>query len=231
LLFRAGIGCDGRIPGTASDRFCSSFKNTGAFPMMTSRAFRLAVAGVVSAALIAVLAAISSTVGAQEQQAPPQLPQATEHHRILQQDVGTWDATMKIWPAADAAPLESKGTEKNELLPGGMWLVGRFEGEVLGMPFTGASTLGYDPVEKKYIGTWIDSMTPYLTTLKGDYDVATKTLTAIAEGRDFEKGGAITKSKQISRDIDENTRSFEIHMNEDGKERKVMEIMYKRRAQ
>jgi hypothetical protein len=54
-------------------------------------------------------------------------------------------------------------------------------------------------------------------------------MTSIAEGRDFETG-QVTQSTHITRYIDENTRTFEIHAKEDGeKERKVLEIHYKRR--
>ena len=186
----------------------------------------------VSAACLATIAlgliAILSTARAQEE---PQLPKPTEAHKLLQRDVGTWDATMSIWPALNAEPIVSKATETNELLHGGMWLVSRFEGEIFEMPFSGIGTLGYDPVEKKYVGTWVDSMSPHLMTIKGDYDPATETLTAIAEGRDFETG-KVEKSTHIARYIDENTRSFEIHNTSKAeKPWKVLEIKYKRRAE
>jgi Protein of unknown function (DUF1579) len=189
--------------------------------------FSLVRSALILSSALAVAAIAPPLARAQEEGQPPQ---ASGAHKLLQKDVGTWDATIKIWPQEGAEPMESKGTEKNELLPGGMWLITRFEGEVIGMPFTGVGTVGYDPVEKKYVGTWVDSISPHLTTLKGDYDEAKKTFTAVAEGRDFQTG-EITKSKHISKYTDENTRSFEIHAKEkDGKERKVMEIQYKRRA-
>jgi hypothetical protein len=184
----------------------------------------------VLASALALAAILSCTARAQEQQ-DPQLPQVSDQHKLLHKDVGTWDAVMKIYPQEGAQPMESKGTEKNELLPGGMWLVSQFKGEVFGMPFTGMGTIGYDPIEKKYVGTWVDSISPHLTVIKGEYDAAKKTMTSIAEGRDFQTG-EVTQSKHITRFIDENTRTFEIHAKEGGeKERKVMEIQYKRRAQ
>lgn len=159
-----------------------------------------------------------------------QLPQISEEHKLLHKDVGTWDATMKMFPMEGAEPIESKATETSELLQGGMWLVSRFKGDIFGMPFSGMGTVGYDPVDKKYVGTWVDSISPHLTIMKGEYDAATKTMTAVAEGRDFETG-QVTQSKHITRYIDDNTRTFEIHAKEEGgKERKVMEIHYKRRA-
>jgi hypothetical protein len=183
-----------------------------------------------SAILASALAVAAFAPSAARSQEQAQLPQVSDEHKLLHKDVGTWDATMKIWPQEGAEPIESKGTEKNELLQGGMWLVSRFSGDIFGMPFSGIGTVGYDPIDKKYVGTWVDSISPHLTVLKGEYDAATKTMTSIAEGRDFQTG-QVTQSKHITRFIDENTRTFEIHAKEEGgNERKVMEIQYKRRA-
>jgi hypothetical protein len=66
--------------------------------------------------------------------------------------------------------------------------------------------------------------------MKGDYDPATKTMTTIAEGRDFATG-KVMQSRHVSRHIDENTRMIEMYAKEEGgKERKVMDVQYKRRA-
>jgi hypothetical protein len=176
----------------------------------------------------AALGSIAPTALAQE---PEWLIKPTEEHKLLQKDVGTWDATVKIFVKEGAEPIESKGTEKNELLPGGLWLVSRFEGEAAGMPFTGVGTTGYDPIEKKYVGTWVDSMTPHLMITKGDYDADTKTFTATAESRDPESK-EIYHAKLIARYNDDGTRTFELHMpGENGKHWKMMEIHYKRRAE
>jgi hypothetical protein len=151
----------------------------------------------------------------------------TEEHKILQQEVGTWDAACKVWQTPNAEPMEFSGSETNELF-GGMWLISKFEGKLGDMPFTGRGTTGYDPAEKQYVGTWIDSISPYLTVMKGDYDSATKTLTMRGDMRDAMTGKA-SETKQVWHYIDNNTRTFEIHgPGEDGKEFKMMEIKYTR---
>jgi len=156
---------------------------------------------------------------------------STEEHKLLQKDVGTWDATIKIWGAPDADPIESKGTEKNELLPGGLWIISRFDGKIGDIPFAGVGVSGYDPVEKKYVGTWVDSMTPHMMPLKGDYDQETQTMTMTGEGRDPATGETY-EARLISRYVDENSRTFEFHMpGEDGQRWKMMEIQYQRRSQ
>ena len=117
--------------------------------------------GFILAPALAVAAMLPCRAQAQEQP-EAQLPQVSDQHKLLHKDVGTWDAVLKIFPQEGADPIESKGTEKNELLPGGMWLISQFKGEVFGMPFTGVGTVGYDPVEKKYVGTWVDSISGYM---------------------------------------------------------------------
>jgi uncharacterized protein DUF1579 len=156
-------------------------------------------------------------------------PGPSKEHEIFKNDVGTWDATMKLFGVPGAEPTVSKCTETNELV-GGMWLVSRFEGELMGMPFTGIGTWGYDPAEKKYVGTWIDNMSPYPQVLRGDYDAATKTLSAMAESRDPMSGEKVTYQETV-RSVDPNTRLFTMSL-PDGKGgyQKMLEIEYKRRA-
>jgi hypothetical protein len=171
-------------------------------------------------ALVALYAVLAGSASAQSWQ--------TDEHDILQKDVGTWDAVTKIWPTPNAEPLESRGKETNELL-GGLWVVSRFEGDFGGMPFTGSGTMGYDPIEKKYVGTWVDSVTPFLTVMKGDYDPATKTLTMSGDMRDA-ASGKLSTAKQIARFVDDDTRVFEMHVpGEDGELFKMMEVEYKRK--
>jgi hypothetical protein len=165
-----------------------------------------------------------TTTGAQGQPGP------TAEHKIFKSDVGTWDATMKVFEAEGAEPTVAKATETNEMI-GDLWLVSRFESELAGLKFVGLGTWGYDPEEKKYVGTWIDSMNPYPQTARGDYDPATKTLTAVAEGRNPVNGEKVTY-KETARTVDENTRLFEMFMpGEDGEYWKMLEVEYKRRAE
>jgi hypothetical protein len=178
--------------------------------------------------LLGAIACVWSTSAFAQDQWPVK---PTPQHELLKNDVGTWDADVKMWPGPETQPIESKATEKNELARGDMWLLSRFEGSFGDMKYAGYGTFGYDPAEKKYVGTWIDSMSPYLTTMKGDYDPATKTMTAIGAGRDAMTGKQ-TRTKHVSQYVDDDTRTFQMYMTgDDGKEFKVMEITYHRRAQ
>lgn len=185
--------------------------------------FRISTAAVV-AFMLGTLVSLRNDAVADE----TEIPQPTKEHKLLKHGVGTWDATMKIWTKPGAEPFESKAVEKSQLLPGGFWLLSRFDGLMGQMKFSGHGVFGYDPTEKKYIGTWIDNMNPHLFTMKGDYDEATKTLTMTGENRGPD--GKIQKAKEVSRILDDDTRHFELHIEgDDGKFFKMMEVDYKRR--
>jgi hypothetical protein len=181
-------------------------------------------AALVRLSLVAVALVAPMTGSAWSQQGP------AAEHVIFKADVGTWDATMKVFAAEGAEPTVGKATETNEMI-GDLWLVSRFESELFGSKFMGLGTWGYDPAEKKYVGTWIDNMSPYPQTIRGDYDAATKTLTALAEGRDPASGEKVTY-RETARTVDENTRVFEMFApGKDGKYWKMLDVEYKRRVQ
>jgi hypothetical protein len=155
----------------------------------------------------------------------PGMPQPGPEHELLKKDVGAWDATSEMFMGGPgSAPTVSKGTETVRMV-GGFWQVSDFAAEMMGQPFEGRGAMGYDPAKKKYVGTWIDSMTPGYYTVEGTYDAATKTLTATMEGPD--PSGAIVKTKETTEWKDADTRVFTMY-DADGKT-VSMRITYKRR--
>lgn len=99
-----------------------------------------------------------------------QMPGPTKEHEVLKSDVGTWDAKMKLFHTPGAEPTVQDATETVELMPGGMWLLTTYESKIMDMPFSGRGVTGYDPVKKKYVGTWVDNLNPHLHLIEGDYD-------------------------------------------------------------
>jgi hypothetical protein len=166
---------------------------------------------------------LNTTVMAQGPVAP------TAEHKVLASEEGTWDATVKSFDGGpNAEPSVSKGTEVNTLLPGGLWLVSKFEGDFGGLKFEGRGQFGYDPEKKKYIGTWIDSMFPTMSVLEGEYDAKTKTMTYVGEGT-----GPDGKTKSMQRMVtttkEDGSRAFTLYMKVDKNEMKVLEITYTKR--
>jgi hypothetical protein len=166
---------------------------------------------------------------ARAQEMPANMQPGPEHEQMAR-DAGVWDAEMSMYGAPDAEAVTSKGVETNEMF-GKIWLLSKFEGDVMGTPFSGRSQMTYDPVKKQYVGTWIDTMAPVMLTMSGTYDVATHTLTMMMEGTDAMTGQP-GKWKSVTRYIDEDTKEFQMLApveGQDGQWWKMMEIKYKRR--
>jgi hypothetical protein len=175
-------------------------------------------------ASVVLFASLSSLARAQA----PELPKPTPEHEALSKEVGVWDGEASVWMSPDAPPEKSQGVETNKML-GKFWLVSEYEGEMMGAKFTGRMNLGYDPVKKKYVGVWVDSISPHLQTVEGDYDDATRTLTMTMTGTDFMTGQPST-AKVLTRYVDADHKVFEMHApGEGGKTTKVMETKYTRR--
>jgi hypothetical protein len=112
----------------------------------------------------------------------------TAEHAALASEVGTWRAEVKAWEPGAADPVESEGQEVNRMLAG-IWLISDFTGKLGAADFQGHGITGYDPAKKKYVGTWVDSMSSNLIPMEGTYDAKTKTLTLEGKTGDPSMGG------------------------------------------
>jgi len=123
--------------------------------------------------------------------------------------------------------MVSEGTEENKML-GQVWLVSSFKGEFGGEVFEGRGHVGYDPASKQYVGSWIDSMTPVATQMKGTYDPKTKAMTLQTKGVDMQGKPSTGTMTTVYQGTDKRTTTM--HSMIDGKKVKVMEIVYQRAA-
>ncbi|MEO1528264.1 MAG: DUF1579 family protein [Planctomycetota bacterium] len=95
---------------------------------------------------------------------------------VYKKDVGDWDCVIKVWSEPGAEPIITKGTESNRMF-GDYWLIVEFKGDMFGNAFEGRGMYGYDTKKKKYVGTWIDSLGPFMMRTEGTYDKESETLT------------------------------------------------------
>jgi len=143
-------------------------------------------------------------------------------HDYLKKLEGTWDATVKF------GDQESKGTMTYKMELGGRWLVGDFQADFGGQKFQGKGLDGYDPVKKKYIGVWVDSMANSPMISEGTLDKEGKVMTMIGEGPGMD--GKPAKFKSVSETKDDDTIVFSMSsVDKDSKEQPMMTITYKRK--
>lgn len=152
-------------------------------------------------------------------------PKPGAEHELLKQLTGVWDAHVKC---SLPTPQESKGEYTAKMDLGGFFLVTEFKGEMAGKPFQGRSLNGYDPFKKKYVGVWVDSMSPGIYTSEGAFDKSGKVLTETLEGPCPE--GKPMRMRAVTQVKDKDHLHFQMYLRgEDGKESLMMEIAYTRK--
>lgn len=152
---------------------------------------------------------------------------ASDGHKVLNHDVGTWHADGKMYMPEQDEPFPFEGEEVNEML-GNLHLVSRFSGNFGGMEFRGHGTASFDPESKMYTGIWMDNMNPHMMLMEGKYDPETKTMTQFTTGKLAD--GTENKGKSVLVYKDEDTRMLTMYRAGEGDEWiKEMEILYTRK--
>ena len=157
-------------------------------------------------------------------QAPPQ---PGPEHKVLADAAGTWDATVDM-AMPDGSSMTSKGVQVDTVGCGGLCLITDFKGDMMGMTFEGHGVTAWDPAKKKYVGSWVDSMSQGMATTEGTFDPATKKMESWMEARDMT--GQLAKTRSIDEHPDPDHRTMTMFMKgPDGKEAQGMKISYTRR--
>lgn len=153
-----------------------------------------------------------------------------EHHRHLAELEGRWNAVVKSRWAPDKPWEESKGEMDYKVVMGGRYLHMFFKGEMSGMPFEGAGTIAYDNAMKKYVSTWMDSMSTACMVSYGDCDPSHKVITSHYEMADPTQDGKMIKGRSVMTIADKDKHSYQMYCpTPDGKgEYLCMEINYVR---
>lgn len=117
-------------------------------------------------------------------------------HNLLDIFVGTWDVTANFDTGPGQPPETASGQMSNSWQLGGRWLKQEYSGQMSSLgAFRGLGFLGYDNLQKTFVGTWMDTLSTSCIISKGEYDQSTSTFTLTG---DFTvPGGERFKQKQV----------------------------------
>jgi len=151
-----------------------------------------------------------------------------EFHKILEDFVGTWNSTVKMWMDPSAPPTVSKGTATNKLIFDGRFLYGEYLGEFMGSPFKGINIMGYDNAKKEFFSIWIDNTTTGLLSSTGSYDPQEKKFYFEAVAFDPISGQTLEMREESYFASKDEYISITYTKSKEGQEFKNMEIRYTR---
>jgi hypothetical protein len=144
-------------------------------------------------------------------------------HKHLASMAGSWTTRIKNWMAPDSPPMEWMGSSEQKMILGGRYLQQEFAGEMMGSSYSGMGFTGYENHTKKYVSTWMDSMSTGIMYFEGTANAEGKTITQTAQFDDPVQGAMQWRS--VTRIVDGNTFLFEMYSTgKSGKEMKMMEI-------
>jgi hypothetical protein len=145
----------------------------------------------------------------------------------MRDDVGSWEAIVRRSAMPGGQATEDKATERVSAVCGGKWLWTDFAGRFGGEPFEGHALTGYDPVQKKVVSIWIDSMSPVWCMTTGDAAATSGEL--VLEGKSTDPTGQPMTIKQRMTRADASTRAVQLEsMCSQGPS--TMDITYRRKS-
>jgi hypothetical protein len=150
-------------------------------------------------------------------------------HKMMASWNGTWNGDVTMWMYPGAPEQKSISTAVNKMIMNGLYQQSTHTGDMMGMPFNGMSTVGYDIHKKEFMSTWIDNMGSGIMMLKGPWDEATKSITLKGKMTDPGTKEDIDVRETFSI-IDGNTQEMKMFMTmPGGKEFNTMNIRYTRK--
>ncbi|MEO5906242.1 MAG: DUF1579 domain-containing protein [Saprospiraceae bacterium] len=149
-------------------------------------------------------------------------------HKWMAKYNGTWNGEVTTWMEKDKPPVKSNATVTNKTTYNGLYQIGTYKGNMMGMPFEGQSILGYDNSKKKFVTTWIDNMGSGIVIMTGDWDEGSKTL-HLKGTQTNPMDGTDMIIRQEVKFVDDNTQVTTMYGSHAGAEEKMMEINLKRK--
>ncbi|WP_118972716.1 DUF1579 domain-containing protein [Taibaiella koreensis] len=177
--------------------------------------------------LSATLISLSAVAQTAEEKAWMAFMTPGEQHQMMAKDNGKWNEEITFYMTPGAPPTSAKASCTNEMILGGRYQRSVHTGDMMGMPFEGISTTGYDNGRKVFFSTWIDNMGTGVMYMEGKYDATKKMLELKGTTTDPATGKAMPV-RQTMRWIDDNTQEMEMYNTAKGKEYKSMVIKFSR---
>jgi hypothetical protein len=151
-------------------------------------------------------------------------------HGLLKGFEGRWRAEVRMWMDPGQDLMVSTGVMVNRLVLGGRFLEQDYADDA-GM-FQGRGLFGYNTIEQRWEGLWIDTMATFMMHEHGSYDAGTRTWEMSEEIRDPGSGHLMRKRSVVTvTDADRHTMAMfftPLAGENEGRESKCMEIAYER---
>lgn len=148
--------------------------------------------------------------------------------KMLAKSDGDWTAEMSFWMAPNTPAQKTTASATNKMILGGRYQESKYTGTMMGQPFEGLATTGYDNLRKVFVSTWIDNMGTGIIYMEGPWNEATKSIEFKGKQTD-PMTGKQQDVRQVLKFVDDKTQLMQMFWTHEGKEFKGMEITYRKK--
>jgi hypothetical protein len=154
----------------------------------------------------------------------------SEAHKILDDIVGTFNYSIRMWTDPHANPVEMAGKSANRWILGGRYVEQEITGgSMLGELFAGVGITGYDNFREEYQSIWIDNMSTGIALSTGKAQANERVIEQIGMSSNPMKDNKNYWFKTVVHVISKNEHTYVMYVkDEDDNEFKSMEIKYTR---
>lgn len=152
----------------------------------------------------------------------------SEAHKLMADEVGSWNCDMTFWTEPNGKPQKSTSVAEIKMILGGRYQEAVYKGTMMGQPFEGKATLAYNNASEEYTSTFIDNMGTGMMVGMGKYNQAAKSMEFKGEMVN-PVNGEKTPYREIYTIVDPKTRKMEMFDMKNGSEYKSMEIVMKKK--
>lgn len=145
-------------------------------------------------------------------------------HKLLADEVGTWNCEMTFWYQPNAKPEKANSVADIKMILGGRYQEANYKGTIMGQPFEGKSTVAFNNASKEFTTTFIDNMGTGIMIATGKYDEGSKTVSYKGEVVN-PVSGKKAPYREVYTIVDAKTRKMEMYDTKNGSEYKSMEIV------
>lgn len=150
-------------------------------------------------------------------------------HEDLAAKSGSWEGTATMWESPATPPQVNQVRAERKMVLGGRVLQESWSAVMMGMPWEGMGTTGFNNVDGKWWGTWTDSFGTGLMTSTGHCDADSKKgCTFTGSYVDPVTGKTKQNRQTVSWPSADDERMEMWEMGADGKDWKMMEIVIHR---
>ncbi|MBI5191522.1 MAG: DUF1579 domain-containing protein [Nitrospirae bacterium] len=151
-----------------------------------------------------------------------------KQHKVLARLEGSWITKTVANVEPGKPPMESTGTCEQKMILDGHYLQQEYKGDMMGETFSGINVIGFDNHTKRYVSTWIDSMSTAIYYFRGSGSADGRTITQESSYDDPVRGPMLWRS--VTRIVDDDTMKYEMFTTlKGGKETKEMEMTVTRK--